>query len=71
MRLRVTISGKVMNDSELAKAIQLKFKDKDLHLEVRCDRTVPYGRVAQVIGMAQKNGALKLSFVTIGDKTQK
>jgi biopolymer transport protein ExbD len=68
---KIALEGKVMNDSELAKAIQLKFKDKDLHLEVRCDRTVPYGRVAQVIGMAQKNGALKLSFVTIGDKTQK
>lgn len=68
---KITFDGKVVNDVELAKQIQAKFKDKDLHLEMKCDKAVPYGRLAQVMGMAQKNGALKLSFVTLGDKTKK
>lgn len=68
---KIAFDGKVVNDVELAKQIQVKFKDKDLHLEVQCDKAVPYGRLAQVMGMAQKNGALKLSFVTLGDKTKK
>lgn len=68
---KIALDGKVLSDIELAKQIQIKFKDKDLHLEVQCDKAVPYGRVAQMMGLAQKNGALKLSFVTLGDKTKK
>jgi biopolymer transport protein ExbD len=48
-----------------------KGKDKDLHLEVQCDKALPYGRLAQILGMAQKNGALKISFVTLADKSKK
>lgn len=68
---KISFDGKVVNDVELVKLIQAKFKDKDLYLEVHCDKAVPYGRLAQIMGMAQKNGALKLSFVTLGDKTKK
>ena len=68
---KIAFDGKFVNDIELSKQIQIKFKDKDLFLEVQCDKTVSYGRVAQIMGIAQKNGALKLSFVTLGDKTKK
>lgn len=68
---KISFDGKVVNDVELVKLIQAKFKDKDLYLEVHCDKAVPYGRLAQIMAMAQKNGALKLSFVTLGDKTKK
>jgi biopolymer transport protein ExbD len=68
---KITLDGKILNDIELARQIQTKFKDKDLHLEVHCDKAVPYGRLAQIMGMAQKYGALKLSFVTLGDRTKK
>ena len=68
---KISFDGKVVNDVELVKLIQAKFKDKDLYLEVHCDKAVPYGRLAQIMGMAQKNGALKLSFVTLVDKTKK
>lgn len=68
---KISFDGKIVNDVELVQLIQAKFKDKDLYLEVHCDKAVPYGRLAQIMGMAQKNGALKLSFVTLGDKTKK
>jgi biopolymer transport protein ExbD len=68
---KIAFDGKFVNDIELSKQIQIKFKDKDLFLEVQCDKAVSYGRLAQIMSLAQKNGALKLSFVTLGDKTKK
>lgn len=67
----IAFEGKIVNETDLAKSIQSRFKEKDLHLQVQCDKSVPYGRVAQIMGLAQKNGALKLSFVTLGDKATK
>ena len=68
---KIAFEGKIVSEADLAKEIQKRFKEKDLYLEVQCDKTVSYGRVAQIMGIAQKNGALKLSFVTLGDKTKK
>ena len=68
---KIALDEKILSDIDLAKEIQIKFKDKELHLQVQCDKTVPYGRVAQIMAIAQKNGALKLSFVTMGDKVKK
>ena len=68
---KIALDEKILSDTDLAKEIQIKFKDKELHLQVQCDKTVPYGRVAQIMAIAQKNGALKLSFVTQGDKSKK
>ena len=68
---KIALDEKILSDIDLAKEIQIKFKDKELHLQVQCDKTVPYGRVAQIMAIAQKNGALKLSFVTQGDKSKK
>ena len=68
---KIALDEKILSDIDLAKEIQIKFKDKELHLQVQCDKTVPYGRVAQIMAIAQKNGALKLSFVTQGDKAKK
>ena len=68
---KIALDEKILSDIDLAKEIQIKFKDKELHLQVHCDKTVPYGRVAQIMAIAQKNGALKLSFVTLGDKVKK
>mgnify|MGYP003341172925 FL=1 len=68
---KIALDGKILSDIDLAKEIQIKFQDKELHLQVQCDKSVPYGRVAQIMAIAQKNGALKLSFVTMGDKSKK
>ena len=68
---KIALDEKILSDIDLAREIQIKFKDKELHLQVQCDKTVPYGRVAQIMAIAQKNGALKLSFVTMGDKVKK
>jgi biopolymer transport protein ExbD len=68
---KIALEGKILSDIDLAKEIQIKFKDKEIHLQVQCDKAVPYGRVAQIMAIAQKNGALKLSFVTMGDKAKK
>ena len=68
---KIALEGKILSDIDLAKEIQIKFKDNEIHLQVQCDKAVPYGRVAQIMAIAQKNGALKLSFVTMGDKSKK
>ncbi len=68
---KIALEGKILSDIDLAKEIQIKFKDNEMHLQVQCDKAVPYGRVAQIMAIAQKNGALKLSFVTMGDKSKK
>lgn len=44
----IAFEGKIVNETDLAKSIQSRFKEKDLHLQVQCDKSVPYGRVAKL-----------------------
>ena len=38
-------------------------RDPDTEVQLRADKKVPYGRVAEVIGIAQKAGLTRIGFV--------
>jgi biopolymer transport protein ExbD len=68
----IDAQGKVMLDSiglsdvELAQSLTQAVAGKtDYQLHVHADTSVPYGRVAQVMAIAQHAGVSKLSFMTM------
>jgi biopolymer transport protein ExbD len=60
--------GAPISDAELR--AQMASDGKALHyqLQVQADEAVPYGRIAQVMALAQGAGLQKLTFVTVPQK---
>lgn len=54
-----------MTDVQLADMLKQRATDAQFQLQIEADKTVPYGRVAELMAIAQHNGVSKLSFVTI------
>ena len=71
LQLIVTAEGKIEvdksspSDEELAAMLKLKSVDAQFQLQIEADKAVPYGRVAELMALAQRSGVSKLSFVTI------
>ena len=71
LQLIVTAEGKIEveknspSDEELAAMLKLKSADAQFQLQIEADKAVPYGRVAELMAIAQRSGVSKLSFVTI------
>ncbi len=65
---RLSMDGQVLDDAALAKTLEFKAGNPQFQLQVQADTAVNYGRVAQVMAMAQKAGVSKLSFLTLGSK---
>ena len=67
---QLTYQGKTINDQQLASELKQQSSTPQFQLQISADKAVPYGRVAEIMAMAQANGVTKLSFVsqTIGKK---
>ncbi|OGS94568.1 MAG: biopolymer transporter ExbD [Gallionellales bacterium RIFCSPLOWO2_02_FULL_57_47] len=62
----ITLESIVMNDEKLAQQLADAAAGKDnFELHIHADEAVPYGRVAQIMAIAQHAGVSKLSFMTI------
>ena len=59
----LTLQGRSVNDRELAVELKEQSNTPQFQLQVNADRAVPYGRVAEIMAIAQANGVTKLSFV--------
>lgn len=58
----VTLDGQPMDLSTLAdRLVSLSSPDTEVHLQA--DRQVPYGRVAEVLGLLQKSGLHRIAFM--------
>lgn len=55
----------VSNDALAKQLVSLVGAQTDFELYVQADTAVPYGKVAQVMAIAQKSGVGKLSFMSI------
>lgn len=64
----VTYESARLSDDGLAKMLKSRAVDPDFQLQIQADEAVNYGRVAQVMAIAQKAGVAKLSFLTIASK---
>lgn len=59
------LDGRVVDEGELAATLKARANEPKFQLQVQADEKVPYGRVAQVMAVAQGNGVTRLSFVTL------
>jgi biopolymer transport protein ExbD len=60
----LTLQGRSVNDRELATELKQQSSTSQFQLQVNADKAVPYGRVAEIMAIAQANGVTKLSFVS-------
>lgn len=59
------IDGKSITDSDLKQFLRTKSSDDKFQLNIEADENLKYGRLAEVMALAQGAGVTKLSFVTI------
>jgi len=62
---RIELDHHALDDAQLAQALQQRARDPQLQVQVEADKTVPYGRVAELMAIAQKSGVSRLSFLTV------
>lgn len=60
---QLILDNQAVNDAQLADV--LKQRGAEAQLQIEADRAVPYGRIAELMALAQRNGISKLSFVTV------
>jgi len=59
------LDSQPVTDSQLADTLKQRGADAQFQLQIEADKAVPYGRVAELMALAQRNGVSKLSFVTV------
>ncbi len=64
----ISIENAHLSDAGLADILKDRAVDPQFQLQIQADEAVNYGRVAQVMAIAQKAGVSKLSFLTISGK---
>ncbi|MDD4912310.1 MAG: biopolymer transporter ExbD [Sideroxydans sp.] len=64
----VSMESAHLSDEGLAEMLKSRAVDPNFQLQIQADEAVNYGRVAQVMAIAQKSGVSKLSFLTITGK---
>jgi biopolymer transport protein ExbD len=57
-----------VSDEKLGEILRERIADPQFQLQVEADQAVSYGRVAELMAIAQKAGVSKLSFVTLAGK---
>ena len=61
----VSLENAHLSDQGLAEMLKSRAVDPQFQLQIQADTAVNYGRVAQVMAIAQKAGVSKLSFLTV------
>ena len=64
----ISLDSKHLSDEGLTEMLKARAADPQFQLQIQSDEAVNYGRVAQIMAIAQKAGVTKLSFLTIGGK---
>ena len=64
---QINLDGKAITDGDLVLAFKQK-ANPNYQLQIQADQIVPYGRVAEIMALAQTNGVTKISFATVVKK---
>jgi biopolymer transport protein ExbD len=64
----LVFEDKTITDAALSAILKKRSDNKDFQLQIYADKVVAYGRVAEIMGLSQAAGVVKLSFVTIPKK---
>jgi biopolymer transport protein ExbD len=67
---QLTFQGNTINDQELAVELKQQSSSPKFQLQVSADKAVPYGRVAEIMAIAQSSGVTKMSFVSVPAKSR-
>jgi biopolymer transport protein ExbD len=67
---QVTFEGQQVSDKDLGQLLKEKSSTPQFQLQVSADKAVPYGRVAEIMAIAQANGVTKMSFVSVPAKSK-
>ncbi len=54
-----------VSDEGLAEGLRQHATDPQFQLQIEADRTVPYGRIAEIMALSQKSGVNRISFITL------
>jgi biopolymer transport protein ExbD len=57
-----------ISDAALTATLHTRATEPQFQLQVEADKAVPYGRVAELMALAQHAGVTKMSFITIARK---
>jgi biopolymer transport protein ExbD len=61
---QLQLNGQSVSESELASRLKELSTNPKAQLQIAADHQVPYGRVAEIMALAQSEGVVKLSFLT-------
>ncbi len=61
----VSLENAHLSDQGLAELLKERAADPQFQLQIQADEAVNYGRVAQIMAIAQKAGVSRLSFTTV------
>jgi len=61
----IELEQKHISDSSLADILHQRATNPQFQLQIEADKVVPYGRVAELMALAQHAGVVKLSFLTL------
>lgn len=61
----IELDNQMLTDGQLEERLKQRAVDSQFQLQIEADKTVPYGRVAALMAIAQRSGVSRLSFVTI------
>jgi biopolymer transport protein ExbD len=67
---QLTYQGSTTNDQALAAELKQQSSTPQFQLQVSADKAVPYGRVAEIMAIAQANGVTKMSFVSVPSRSK-
>jgi biopolymer transport protein ExbD len=56
---------KQVTDQMLSEMLRLQSGSPEFQLQIEADKTVPYGRIAELMALAQHAGVVRLSFITL------
>ena len=62
---QMTFQGNAISDQQLASELKQQSSTPQFQLQISADKAVPYGRVAEIMAIAQASGVSKLSFVSV------
>jgi biopolymer transport protein ExbD len=67
---QLTFQGNAVNDQQLESELKQQSSTPQFQLQVSADKAVPYGRVAEIMAIAQSSGVTKMSFVSVPTKSK-
>ena len=65
---QVELDNQLLNDTKLSEILKQRATEPQFQIQIEADKSVPYGRVAELLAIAQRAGVSKLAFITVQGK---